>query len=220
MCGRYHLADIKGLHARYKTKNDLPELKPNYNVAPGQFNPVVDRESPNKLELMKWGLIPSWAKDQKIGYKMINARSETVTQKPSFRKSFKVRRCLIPSNGFYEWDKKGGTKKPYHFFLKDISIFSFSGLWDEWKNPLGQTVRSYTILTTTPNKIVESFHDRMPVIIDKKDEETWLNSDSTEIELMSLLKPYPAQNMDYYEISTMINSPRNQGRELISKVDN
>ena len=106
------------------------------------------------------------------------------------------------------------------FISFPMYLFSFAGLWDEWKNPLGQTVRSYTILTTTPNKIVESFHDRMPVIIDKKDEETWLNSDSTEIELMSLLKPYPAQNMDYYEISTMINSPRNQGRELIIKVDN
>src|SRR3990170_4599325 len=130
MCGRYTLGDIKYLGERYNADNAISNWQESYNIVPGTLNPVVDRESPNKLELMKWGLIPSWAKDQNIGYKMINARSETITQK----KSFKSKRCLIPSEGFYEWDKKGGSRKPYRFYMKDDSVFSMAGLWDEWEN--------------------------------------------------------------------------------------
>lgn len=214
MCGRYTLAESpERVKARFEIANItfVNDLKPRYNVAPGQFMPVVTKNSPNTLELMKWGLVPHWAKDLRIGYKMINARAEGIESKPSFRRAFRSQRCLVPSTGFYEWvkpDKKGGIKKPFFISLKSRRLFAFAGLYEVWKNGDGIELKTYSIITTDPNPLVKKIHDRMPVILHEDDENTWLNPAIQSVDvLLSLLRPYPESNMKAYEVSTKVNSP-------------
>ncbi len=164
-----------------------PELERNPNISPGQLVPVVTDPVTKAVELYKWGLIPGWAKDPKIGYKMFNARSETLVEKPSFRGAFARRRCLIPADGFYEWRLDGNRKYPYLFTLKDNKPFTFAGLWDIWKDPEGNEIRSCTIITTEPNRLLAEYHNRMPVILTEFNRWQWLESAPSDVLLKMLI---------------------------------
>jgi putative SOS response-associated peptidase YedK len=166
---------------------------------------------------MRWGLIPHWAKEAKVGARMINARAETLTERASFRPLLRTRRCLVPASGFYEWHPT--TKVPHYVHPKDADVFAFAGLHDVWRDPEGEEIASYTIITTTPNALLAPIHDRMPVILRPADQDAWLDPDETEPEpLLALLKPYPARAMVAYPVSRAVNSPRNDGPELLERV--
>jgi putative SOS response-associated peptidase YedK len=191
-----------------------------YNIAPTQ-DVLVVTENPQdhsrRLAAYHWGLIPSWAKDTASGSRMINARAETLTEKPSFRTALTRRRCLIPADGFYEWQiGEGKTKAPFHIRLKDGALFAFAGLWDEWQAPDGSPLRSCTIITTQPNSVTAQVHDRMPVILRSEDEALWLNPTHTNVaDLTTLLLPYPAEAMEAFAVSRDVNRPVMNGPELI-----
>lgn len=222
MCGRYSFApDLKVVNEHYDITVNDNDLDQNYNCAPSQQLPVVSNDNTKVLKKYHWGLIPFWAKDKKIGYKMINARGETITEKASFRNAFKKRRCLVPADAFYEWKRmpESKTKIPYRIFLKDQPLFSMAGIWEIWKNPEDEYVKSFTIITTTPNELMAEIHDRMPVILSKADEKTWLESGNQD-ELLGLIKPFPANKMDAYRISTLVNSPGNNSKEIIESIEN
>ncbi len=222
MCGRFaRSTDKEELQKRFGF--DDPSgilLKPRYNIAPSQMHPVVIVEHDHRvLKLMKWGLVPFWSKDEKIGYKMINARSEGIESKPSFRDPFKKRRCLVLSDGFYEWKKVDvKTKVPYFIRLKSGEPFAFAGLWDTWdkgKEPLD----SFTIITTENNELMEPIHNRMPVILHEKDEGLWLDPELKDpVKIIPLLKPYPSEEMELYAVSTVVNSPKNDVPDCIEPV--
>jgi putative SOS response-associated peptidase YedK len=224
MCGRYVLDEPKNIYERFHLDNKINEvdLKPNYNTAPGHIMPVIIRndKGKNNVQLMKWGLVPYWAKDVNIGFKMINARSETLSEKPSWKGLLRHKRCLIPATGFYEWKKTEKIKIPYHFHLKTREMYAFAGLYDLWKNPQTQELLStYTIITTKPNEVTEEVHDRMPVILKKENEDFWIDSQiDDENALLEILKPYSANNMDKYEVSTEVNSPKINAEHLLNRV--
>jgi len=212
MCGRFALkAPPRSIQEHFH----LPEtvtLSPRYNIAPSQAIAVVRHLQGNRyrqLDMLRWGLIPGWAKDMKIGYKMINARSETLAQKPSFRTAFKKRRCLIAADGFYEWKHTGKTKQPFYVQLKKGTVFGFAGLWESWNSPDGYCVESCTIITTSPNELVREIHDRMPVILHPEQYDLWLQ-DSPSIQLLQqLLIPYPPDAMEAFRVNSEVNSPKN-----------
>lgn len=217
MCGRFSFADFEGIEERFQI--ETPTLKPNYNVAPSQEVAMILNNGSNHLALFKWGLIPYWAKDPSIGHKLINARAETVDEKPSFKTCLQRRRCLIVADGFYEWKKEGSTKRPHRITLKDQGLFGFAGLWDTWKSPTGELVNSCTIITTTPNELMEPLHNRMPVILPRDVEQVWLDQSITDSHLLkSLLTPYPADQMMAYEVSPFVNSVKNNGPECLVAV--
>ncbi len=224
MCGRYSLTQgVEVLQLRFAFMEEDFDLKPRYNIAPSQNAPVVMVEDEGRrLRMMRWGLVPSWAKEASIGNKMINARSETLAEKPSFKKSLKQRRCLVLADGFYEWQapKEGkGRKTPMRILLKSREPFAFAGLWDLWKDPDGDELLSFTIITTQANDLIKGIHERMPVILAPEEEEIWLNAGSDQTDrLLSLLDPYPAKAMDVYEVSTAVNSPSNDRPECIEAV--
>lgn len=170
------------------------ELTPNHNISPGQGIPVVTNGTTRNVEIFKWGLVPGWAKNPSIGYKMINARAETIFEKPSFRNAFAKRRCLIPAGGFYEWKQEGNRKQSYLFQLKDKKPFTFAGLWERWQDECGDELLSCTIITTMPNALMAEYHDRMPVILNEKARWRWLENTAVT-ELREMLKPYPAEEM-------------------------
>ena len=211
MCGRYTLRTPVDVLAEGFEIEEYPSSNtPNYNVAPTQeIAAVVEEDDKRKLEMFHWGLIPSWAKDPAIGNKMINARAETVSEKPSFRSAFKRRRCLILADGFYEWQKTDDGKQPYHIKMEDDSPFAFAGLWEVW-DKYGEEIRSGTIITTGANDLMSEIHHRMPVILHPEDYGIWLDPDFDEKEpLTSLLKPYPAHAMKAYPVSRRVNKPSN-----------
>ncbi len=170
MCGRFALfSSVQAIKKYYNYLNEVQDWKANYNIAPSQKIPVIINKSGEKnLEFFQWGLIPFWAKDKKIGYKMINTRAETISEKPSFKFAFRKRRCLIPANGFYEWRKE--DKQPFFIQLKDCEIFSFAGIWENWKSPEGDYIQSCSIITTSANDFTEKIHQRMPAILPKEQE--------------------------------------------------
>jgi putative SOS response-associated peptidase YedK len=226
MCGAYGFSvkDAKEVYNRFDIENTLDDFKPRFNVRPGQMNPVVTSHSPNKISRMFWGLLPYFAKDEHYKYKTINAKAETVAELPTFRKPLRERRCLVPATGFYEPDKIHYDKPPFpwhYFHLKDQPLFAFAGLYDIWKDKeTGKEIYSYTIITTVPNEIVGKVHNRMPVILKKDDEETWLNLDIVEPEqLLPLLKPYPADKMEEWRVGDAARNPRNDNSELIKPVN-
>jgi putative SOS response-associated peptidase YedK len=196
-------------------------LQPNYNVAPTQEVPAVvagNGGGERRLEMLRWGLIPSWADDPGIGARMINARSETVAEKPSFRRAFKERRCLIPADGFYEWQKTNGGKQPHYIRMKNGRPFAFAGLWESWKGD-GNEIRSCTILTTNPNDVAGEIHNRRPVILPPEGYEVWLDPDVRETDqLLSLLAPYPHGDMEAYPVSRRVNSPSNNEPSCVESV--
>lgn len=223
MCGRYTLrVNTETLAEKFGVDGALPDLPPSYNIAPGREVAAVvsgGEGEERRLEMMRWGLIPSWAEDPGIGYRMINARSETAPSKPSFRQAFKKRRCLIPADGFYEWKKENGGKQPYHFRLGDGEPFVFAGLWETWKNPDGGSIVSCTILTTEANGVVGEVHPRMPVILPSEDHEIWLAPDFEEKEpLADLLRPYPDDAMETFPVSRFVNRPGNDDESCIERV--
>lgn len=209
---------MRDLANRYDAYSDNDfNLEPNYNVSPSFVMPVITKNSPKKIQFMKWGLIPSWAKDPSIGNKLINARAESILEKPSFKNSFKNKRCLVPATGFYEWKKDENTKTPYYFKPKDDSIFSFAGLYDVWFDAEGKDILSYTIITTEPNELMRPIHNRMPVILRVEDEDKWLYLNSKYSELIDLLKPSESETLEKYQVSSEVNNPRNNSEILIKK---
>lgn len=209
MCGRFTLTkDTTEITQRWQIDRIEVEVKPRYNIAPTQNVLIVTDDGERELVQMRWGLIPSWAEDPNVGNHMINARAETVAEKPSFRDSLKKRRCLVLADGFYEWQKLGTVKQPVHIVLKSREVFGFAGLWDTWESPDGQKINSCTIITTTANELLKPVHDRMPAILDREAEDVWLDPlvlDSAR--LLPLLKPYPPEQMEFYPVSQIINSP-------------
>ena len=208
MCGRYRLTRAEKMAQKFDA--EFPgELRPRYNIAPTQQVPVVRRtDSGRMISSMRWGLIPSWATD--VSSAQINARSETVLEKPAFKECFERRRCLIPGDGFYEWRRRVNTKQPFHFGLKDESLFAFAGIWDGWKTPDGQVVDSCAILTTTPNELLRDVHDRMPAILSERDYAAWLDARPADSHrLTDLLIPFEAELMRRYPVSTLINYAEN-----------
>ena len=224
MCGRITLTtDKDDLQSRFGYVNPSGDLfTPRYNIAPSQNCPVVTvNEDKRVLIMMRWGLVPFWAKDVKSGYNLINAKAETLKEKASFRTPFKKKRCLVLADGFYEWthSEKKGAKQPYRFVLKNRQPFAFAGLWDEWSNPEGEKLLTFTIITTTANELMESIHDRMPVILHEKDEGIWLDPQLADTDKLSqLLKPYSSKEMEAYKVSTFVNSPKNNGPKCIEPV--
>lgn len=219
MCGRFSIIKkAEDIQSRFSIKAGLEDHQPVYNAAPGMRLGVITNKNPERLEMYKWGLVPYWAKDVSIGYKMINARSETLAEKPSFRNFLKSKRCLVPADGFYEWKKDGKAKQPFRIFLRDESLFAFAGLWDSWNDPEGNTLHSFTIITTSANALMTPIHDRMPVILFPENEKLWLDSSASQDQLLSLLKPYPAELMDCYKISSLVNSPVNNSPEVLDRI--
>lgn len=224
MCGRYRLSRRKEIIEEYfETANWQEDWSPRYNIAPSQSVPVIrqhPKEPVRELALMKWGLIPNWAKDRSIATGTINAKSETAATKPAFRDPLKLRRCLIPADGFYEWRKTGTAKQPYCFEVNDGELFAFAGLWDGWKDASGNWVKTCTILTTTPNAVTGTVHDRMPVILNRDAYDVWLDPGMQNVAAVSeLLKPHDAQLMQRYPVSTRINRVANDDEDCSRAVE-
>jgi putative SOS response-associated peptidase YedK len=216
MCGRFtETIDPRTMIERFGLTTGMEDIMIRFNIAPTQDVPVVViRDGARALVPMRWGLVPHWAKDASIGARMINARAETVHEKPSFRKSLVERRCLVPADGFYEWMRKDGqsAKIPVRIVLKSREMFAFAGLWDVWRAPDADApLHSFTIVTTESNELIRPFHERMPVILPRRDEERWLDPALTDIEeLRTMLRPFPADLMEMYVVSAKVNSPRNE----------
>ncbi len=224
MCGRFTLTlDPDELQEAFDLSAPPPAgLAPRYNIAPSQPVAVVANTEARQLELFQWGLIPSWAKDPKIGYKMINARSETLAEKPSFRTALKKRRCLVLADGFYEWKREGArAKTPMYIQLKGGKPFAFAGLWEVWKSPddTRSVIKSCTIITTEPNALMKDIHDRMPVILPPKAYDLWLSPEELPAEkLAPLFKPFAASQMRAYAVSPLVNSPKFDSPECVMPV--
>jgi putative SOS response-associated peptidase YedK len=224
MCSRYRLSRRKQIiEEHFDAVSGEEDWIPRYNVAPTQPVPVI-RQNPKEpvrgLALMRWGLIPAWSKDSSAAAQMINARSETAATKPAFRDALKSRRCLIPADASYEWMRTGKTKQPYCFEVNDGELFAFAGLWDRWRDPSGQWIKSCSILTTTPNAVTSAVHDRMPVILDPSAYELWLDPGMTNVVAASdLLKPFDAGLMRCYPVSTRVNSVSNDDLDCSRPVE-
>ncbi|TCP55804.1 putative SOS response-associated peptidase YedK [Tumebacillus sp. BK434] len=213
MCGRFTLTITPDqLAMRFETDEPAFDYAPRYNIAPGQLiTAVIQSDGKNRIGQLKWGLVPPWAQDEKIGYKMINAKSETVAEKPAFKSAFLRKRCLIPADGFYEWQATGDGKQPMRILLKHQDLFAFAGLYETWTSPEGSKVHTCTLLTTKPNSLVASIHDRMPVILRREDEAIWLDRGKQDAELLhSLLVPYPEDEMYAYPVDKMVGNVRNE----------
>ncbi len=220
MCGRFtQHHDNAALVERFEIEETVVAVEPRYNVAPQQNVPVIVAPSGERvLDAFRWGLVPGWAKDPAIGQKMINARSETLTEKPSFRTALVRRRCLIPADGFYEWERHAdNSRHPVHFRLLAGEPFAFAGLWEEWHDPDRDTpLRTCTIITTAANETVGRVHDRMPVILPRDTETIWLDASVRDTDLLrSFFMPYPDAAMESFPVSRKVNSPANEGSELL-----
>lgn len=199
---------------------ERPNLPPRYNVAPSQDVPIVRRTrdgTTRELALVRWGLVPHWADDPKIGYRMINARAESVATRPGFREAFRKRRCLVPANGFFEWEKRGKTKQPWLIRPKGGGLMAFAGLWEVWRDPDGEPLHSCAIVTGRPNEVAGRFHDRMPVILDPAHYDDWLRADPEEAR--ALLVPCPDDWLEAYPVSRRVNSPDNDDPEVIEPLE-
>lgn len=223
MCGRFTLHASPEEVATLFGLDTPPELAPRYNIAPTQPVGIVrrDPEGGREWALVYWGLIPSWSKDPSMGAKMINARGETVAEKPSFRAAMKRRRCLVPADGFYEWKRTGSAKQPYFIHMQDGRPFAFAGLWEMWTSPDGSELDSCTIITTGPNELMSALHNRMPVILQPEDYEQWLgegkDADARELDqLQHLLRPLDDGLLEAVPVSRYVNSPTNEGEACIA----
>ena len=211
MCGRFTASfEFREIKVRYKLQSDLPLLPRRYNIAPSQEVPViVQNGGKNELKIMRWGLVPSWAPDRSIASRMINARAESITDKPSFRRLVESRRCLIPADGFYEWRREGSGKVPVWFHLKKKEPFAFAGLWDVWRDGEGEILHSFTIITTLPNALLRRIHKRMPVIFDALQARQWLDPrlSTRDADIAAVLAPFPSELMESYDVSPLVNKP-------------
>lgn len=223
MCGRATLSKNKAiLEKRFRAKfspMDEDQNIVNYNVAPTQLHPVITNENPDQIQLFKWGLIPFWAKDAKIGSRMINSRIETITEKPSFRNAIKRRRCLVPFDGFYEWKKIDNRKQPHYIQLKSKDSFAIAGIWEKWKNPTdGRSVYSFSIITQAPNKFMAPIHDRMPAILLPEDEQKWIDTTIPAEEALKLIRPLDNDLLTAYPISNQVNRVSENSPELLKPI--
>lgn len=231
MCGRYTLTSTDGLVDEFELIMNLQpaDQVPRYNIAPTHMVPIIANQPRNErvAESMRWGLIPSWAKDPAIGNRMINARCETAAEKPAFKQALRYRRCIVPADGFYEWQRRGKSKHPYFIHAKDTEpggrssrqLLGFGGLWERWKTPDGTWLLSFTILTTAANPFMAPLHDRMPVIIDAADYDRWLDPEPQSHEVFDdILAPCPADRLAMYEVSQLVNSPKNDASACIAPV--
>jgi putative SOS response-associated peptidase YedK len=231
MCGRYGFFHPEDLPDRFDVDDQLPmfeavSFEASYNITPGSVVPVITRETlagapaRNRATLMKWGLVPFWAKDAQIGYRTINARAEGIAERPTFRKPIRTQRCLVPVDGFYEWQKTSrvgkADKVPHFIHLAGAETFAFAGLYDYWRDAEGRPLATFTIVTTGPNELMASIHNRMPVILSREDERAWLDPATPFDHVLALLRPYPAERMHAYPVSTLVNNPRNDGQQLIT----
>ncbi len=217
MCGRFTITtDPDKLAQRFGIDIGDTDWTPRYNVAPTQTLPVILNTEPHRFSMLRWGLVPFWADDIGIGNRLINARGETVATKPSFRTAFKKRRCLVPSDGFYEWRKEAGGKQPLRIVRRDGAPFAMAGLWEEWTDPGGQPLRTFTIITTEANDFMRGIHDRMPVILDRADEPEWLRTDATPTALGQLIAPCPDDELRAYPVSRRVNAPIHDDAGLIA----
>ncbi|KAA3664236.1 MAG: SOS response-associated peptidase [Chloroflexi bacterium] len=226
MCGRFALiSDTETLIDEFgvapETLTALPPSVPRYNVAPTQPVAAI-RLNPNKkreLTFFQWGLIPSWAKDIKMGSRMINARGETVAEKPSFRAAFKRRRCIIPADGFYEWQKLSSRKQPMYIHQANGAPFALAGLWEMWRSPDGDALQTCTIITTTPNELMAPIHNRMPVILEREDFDMWLDPGDCPEQGLHLIRPFPSEKMAAHPVSTFVNRPINDAPQCIQPLN-
>lgn len=219
MCGRYRLTNAE----TYADLNDVrlggDPFPPRYNISPTQTVLVVLDEAPNAFAQVRWGLVPSWAKDTKISYSLINARCETVSTKPAYRTAFKKRRCLVVADGFFEWQKLGSGKQPYNIGLKGSEPFAFAGLWEIWNDPATkEPLRTCSIITTTPNELTAPIHDRMPVILPSERRAAWLDPGTSPEVLQSCLAPFDASKMEAWPISPRVGSPKNDDAQIIEPI--
>lgn len=223
MCGRYTLVRLNDILEKFPwIEHAPPDLVPRYNIAPTQPLLAICNDHPSEFDYLNWGLVPSWAKDPSIGNKMINARAETLAQKPSFQKALRRRRCLIIADGFYEWQAIPGQKRkqPMLIRMADGKPFAFAGLWDWWHHPNGSGIKSCTIITTSPNELMKPIHDRMPAIVPPERYQEWLDpNEKPEGELAEMLVPYPAEEMMAFPVSTLVNSPKNELPGCIEPVE-
>lgn len=208
MCGRYDLNEHPAVIRLRFQLGLLPELQPRYNIAPGQLAPIVrlTADAEPACAMLRWGLIPFWSKDEKIGYRTINARAESVASAPAFRAAYRMRRCIVPANGFFEWKQSERGKQPYRVKPADAPLFGFAGLWETWRAPGGDKVESYTIITTEANELVRELHSRMPVILAPEDYGKWLNVENPEAG--ELLRPYASERLLIHPVSTHVNNAR------------
>jgi putative SOS response-associated peptidase YedK len=220
MCGRFTLTlEVPALQQELGIKEVPADWQPRYNIAPTQPIPVVIDSEARKIEMLRWGLIPYWAKDAAIGNKLINARAETISEKPAFRSAFERRRCLVVANGFYEWKKQGkGPAIPYFYYREGGKPFAFAGLWENWVNPEGEKVRSCTIITCESNELVRPVHPRMPVVLTGDDLWKWMDGES-KAELLAVLAPYEKGDLRVHQVATTVNRPDPEGPELIEPVE-
>jgi putative SOS response-associated peptidase YedK len=224
MCGRYSQRQSAKIIAQAFQVDDVPTLEPRYNIAPTQSVPTILQTSAStnrQFKMLHWGLIPSWAKDSKMGAKLINARAETVAEKPAFRSALRQRRCLVLADGFYEWQQQEQKKQkqPFYFRLSDERPFAFAGLWEHWKGEDGEEIESCTLLTTEANELMQPIHNRMPVILDPKDYDLWLDPEVKKPELLQpVLHPYRSEEMTAYPVSTVVNKPSNDSAECIEMI--
>jgi putative SOS response-associated peptidase YedK len=217
MCGRYTLVtDVQTIAENFGVEPALTAI-PRYNIAPTQDVVAILTNGTRHLNMLHWGLIPAWSKDESIGSRMINARAETLAEKPSFRPLLRGKRCLIIADGFYEWRSDGKNKTPMYITLQDARPFAFAGLWDLWKSPDGREVQSCTIITTEPNELMASIHTRMPAILRPGAYEDWLNPQFRDEHVLThFLKPYPAELMQARAVSKLVNNPRNETAEILN----
>ena len=219
MCGRFSLGAT--IHvAKLFDLPDWPEVPPRYNIAPNQDIPAViqNRETASReARSFRWGLVPIWAKDPRIGHRLINARAETLATKPAFRKPFRERRCLVPADGFYEWERQDRRKQPWHIRMRDARPFAFAGLWDRWQPAEGELLETCTIVTTAPNALVGRIHDRMPAIVPQAEYALWLDPTVRDVNrLQSVLRPYADDEMMAYPVGTQVNNPANDSADMIA----
>ncbi len=216
MCGRFSISKEKDeIEDRFEIHIDPAMFSKTYNAAPSQTLPIITNTAPEQASFHKWGLIPHWAKDESNGNKLINARGETIAEKPSFRDAAEKRRCLVITDGFYEWQRSGSKKQPYRITLADESLFTFAGLWESWSAPDGRDVRTFTIITTEPNGLMKPIHKRMPVMLTPENERVWISDEPLE-KVLHLLKPYDEKEMNAYPVSSRVNSPKNNDISILN----
>ncbi len=224
MCGRASLTKVEqDLEARFRATfyaEDLEEfeLLPTFNLAPTHLHPVITDADPEHIQYFRWGLVPFWAKDAAIGSRMINARIESVLEKPAFRQAIRKRRCIVPFDGFYEWQKGPGGKTPFRITLKDEGLFACAGLWEQWAQPDGQTLYTFTVLTQSPNELMAPIHDRMPAILLPEQEKAWLDASLSAEEAVTMIAPYPSEQMKAYPVSRRVNKVSENDPGLIEAV--
>ncbi|MGA9621075.1 SOS response-associated peptidase [Methanoregula sp.] len=219
MCGRYSLACIDDLCGRFRVLDPTIGFRSHFNIAPGSTNPVIVVHERAEAVMMQWGLVPHWAKDITATHRPINARAESLAEKPMFRNLLKSQRCLVPASGFYEWKHVDGHKVPFYIHIKDDPVFGFAGLYDIWRNPAGTTLQTYTIITTAANDLMAPIHNRMPVILRQDDEIRWLSRDVIpDEEINRILAQYPADGMEAYPVSEQVNKPDVDEQKLIEPV--